>query len=63
MWLKKTDFDDKLSNVNRKITANKSKHLLAENEQNKLKHLIQAILLVRVILKKMVYKITYYFNQ
>ena len=35
--VKKTDFDDKLSNLNRKITANKSKHLLVENEQNKLK--------------------------
>ena len=35
--VKKTDFDDKLSNLNRKITANKSKHLLVENELNKLK--------------------------
>ena len=35
--VKKTDFDDKLSNLNRKITANKSKYLLVENEQNKLK--------------------------
>ena len=33
----KTDFDAKLSSLNRKITANKSKHLLAENELNKLK--------------------------
>ena len=33
----KTDFDSKLSNLNRKITANKSKHLLVENELNKLK--------------------------
>ena len=28
----KTDFDAKLSSLNRKITANKTKHLLAENE-------------------------------
>ena len=27
----KTDFDAKLSSLNRKITANKSKHLLVEN--------------------------------
>ena len=27
----KTDFDAKLSNLNRKITENKSKHLLVEN--------------------------------
>ena len=33
----KTYFDAKLSSLNRKITANKSKHLLAENELNKLK--------------------------
>ena len=33
----KTDFDAKLSNLNRKITQNKSKHLLIENELNKLK--------------------------
>ena len=33
----KTDFDAKLSSFNRKITENKSKHLLAENESNKLK--------------------------
>ena len=28
----KTDFDAKLSSLNRKITANESKHLLVENE-------------------------------
>ena len=33
----KTDFDAKLSKLNRKITKNKSKHLLVENELNKLK--------------------------
>ena len=33
----KTDFDAKLSSLNRKITKNKSKHLLAEIELNKLK--------------------------
>ena len=32
-----TDFDDKLSNLNRKITSNKTKHVLVENELNKLK--------------------------
>ena len=31
-----TDFDAKLSSLNRKITANKTKHLLAENELKKL---------------------------
>ena len=33
----KTDFDAKLSSLNRKITLNKSKHLLVENELKKLK--------------------------
>ena len=33
----KSDFDAKLSGLNRKITNNKSKHLLVENELNKLK--------------------------
>ena len=33
----KTDFDDKLSNLNRKITSNKTKHALVENEFKKLK--------------------------
>ena len=33
----KTDFDAKLLSLNRKITSNKTKHLLVENEMNKLK--------------------------
>ena len=33
----KTDFDAKLSSLNRKITKYKSKHLLVDNELNKLK--------------------------
>ena len=33
----KTDFEDKLSNLNRKITKNKTDHLLVQNELNKLK--------------------------
>ena len=32
----KTDFDAKLSNRNKKITQNKAKHLLVENELEKL---------------------------
>ena len=33
----KPDFDVKLSSLNRKITSNKTKHLLVENESIKLK--------------------------
>ena len=51
----KTDFDVKLSSLNRKITSNKTIHLLVENELKKL--LIQVILEVKVILKKMLHKI------
>ena len=32
----KTDFDTKLSGINKKITQNKTKHLLVENELKKL---------------------------
>ena len=32
----KTDFDAKLSSLKRKVTANKTKHLLVENELKKL---------------------------
>ena len=33
----KTDFDAKLSSLNRKVIANKTKHLLVENELKELK--------------------------
>ena len=35
-FVKKTDFDDKLKNLNKIVTSNKSKHLLVENELKKL---------------------------
>ena len=53
----KTDFDAKLSSLNRKITSNKSKHLLVENELNKLKIFDSGYFIGKVILKKMVLKI------
>ena len=52
----KTDFNAKLSSLNRKITSDKSKHLLVENNLKKLKHLVQVILLAKLILQKMVRK-------
>ena len=48
-------FHAELSSLNRKITSNKTIHLLVENELKKL--LIQVILEVKVILKKMLHKI------
>ena len=35
--IRKTDFDDKLSNHNRKVTKNKTDNLLVQNELKKLK--------------------------
>ena len=32
--MKKTNFDDKLKNLNEKINSNKTKHVLVENELN-----------------------------
>ena len=53
----KTEFDSRLSGLNRKNTANKSKYLLVQNELNNLKTFGSSYLLARVILKKMVHKI------
>ena len=36
-FVTKTDFDAKSSSLNRKITSNKTKHVLVENKLNKLK--------------------------
>ena len=35
-FVKRTEFDDKLKNGNKKVTSNKIKHLLAETELKKL---------------------------
>ena len=32
--MKKTNFDDKLKNLNEKINSNKTKHVLVENKLN-----------------------------
>ena len=33
-FVNKTDFDDRLINLNEKVTSNKTKHLLVKNELN-----------------------------
>ena len=53
----KTDFDAKRSSLNRKFTSNKSKHLLVENELEKLKRFDSIHFRDKVTLKKMVHKI------
>ena len=35
-FVEKTDFDDKLKNLHKKVTSNKTKHVLVENELNEL---------------------------
>ena len=34
--MKKTDFDNNLENLNKKVTSNKTKHVLIENQLNEL---------------------------
>ena len=53
----KTDFDVKLSSLNKKISKNQMKHLLLENELNKLKTVDLGYFIGIVILKKMGCKI------
>ena len=53
----KTDFDAKLSGLNKKMNANKTKHFLVESELKIFKNLMQPILEEKIILKKMVHKI------
>ena len=59
----KTDFDAKFSNRNIKITQNKSKHLLVENELNKLKTFDSSYFIGKSHFDDMVHKIIYYFRQ
>ena len=53
----KTDFDAKLSSLNKKITSNKSKHLLVKNELKKLKTFDSSYFISKSHLEGDVYKI------
>ena len=53
----KIDFDAQLSGLNRKITKNKSDHLLVKNERNKLKTFDFGYFIGKSHFEKMVYKI------
>ena len=59
----KTGFDAKLLSLNRKITQNKTKHLLVENELNKLKTFDSSYFIGKSHFDDMVHKIIYYFRQ
>ena len=53
----KTDSDNKLINLNKKINSNKTKQVLVKNELKSYRDFIQSIFVVKVILKMMVLKI------
>ena len=42
-FVKKTDVDDKLKNMNKNVTSNKTKHAIVENELNELSEKVKAI--------------------
>ena len=41
--MKTTDFNDKLKNLHKNVTSNKTKHVLVENELNKLSKKVYTI--------------------
>ena len=53
----KTDFDAKLSSLNRKITKNKTDHLIVKNALNKLKTFDSSYFIGKRHFEKMVLKI------
>ena len=61
--IRKPDFESKLKEVSDRVTKNKTKHFLVENELKNYKNLMLLILEVKVILKKMIHKIIYFFSQ
>ena len=59
----KTDFDDKLINLNKKLTQTKQKIYQLKMNLKNYRHLIQSIFVIKVILKMMVLKIVQSFKQ
>ena len=53
----KTDFDITLSKLNRKITSNKTKHFLIQNELKKIKPFDLGCFIGKITLMKMVHNI------
>ena len=41
-FVKKIDFDDKLKTLNKNVTSNKTKHVIVQNELNKLSEKVRA---------------------
>ena len=59
----KTDFDTELKSLNQKLTQIKQNIYLLKMNWKSYKHFIQFIVEAKLILKKMVDKIIYYFSQ
>ena len=59
----KTDFDDKLINLNKKLTQTKQNIYQLKMNLKNYRHLIQSIFVIKVILKMMVLKIVQSFKQ
>ena len=55
--IRKPEFDFKLKSTSDRVSKNKTKHLLVENELKNYKNLMLLVLEVKVILKTMVHKI------
>ena len=47
-FVKKTDFDKKLKNINKKVTWNKSRHVLVENQLNNLSEKVKLVSMKRL---------------
>ena len=62
-FVKKTDFDDKLKNLNKKLYQIKQNIYQLKMNLKNCKHLIQVFLLAKVTLIMMERNFTYYFNQ
>ena len=58
-----TDFNDRLLSLNRKISPNKTKHVLVENEFKKLRRFDSIYFKGKSYFKKIVHKIIQYFSQ
>ena len=47
-FVKLTDFDDKLKNLNKNVTSNKTNHVLIESELNELSEKVETISIKRL---------------
>ena len=57
-FVKKTDFDDKLKNLNKNVTSNKTKYLLVENKFKKLQTFESSLFIGQSYFNKRYHKIT-----